>query len=102
MAEFGPPVGPDAGSLRPLVCVSNGNDTCPQPWFELMFNYLQEEFDKENVRVNDPFKGGYIISHHSAKLPWLQLEISRSDECSISRKREKVLNCLRKWCGAVS
>lgn len=100
MAEFGPPVGPDAGSLRPLVCLSNGNGTCPQPWFELMLSCFQGEFG-ESVKTNDPFKGGYITRHHSSKLPWMQLEISRSNDLSIAKKRERVLKCFRKWCNAV-
>jgi formiminoglutamase len=101
MAEFGPPIGPGSGQKRPMICVSNGGSNCPEPWFELMFDCLQEEFG-EKVKANDPFKGGYIIRNHSDKLPWLQLEISRSNDLSITRKREKILNCLQKWCHAVN
>jgi N-formylglutamate amidohydrolase len=32
MSASGPPVGPDPGQKRPLVCVSNADGTCPQEW----------------------------------------------------------------------
>ncbi len=100
MAEFGPPIGPGAGQKRPMICISNGGSNCPEPWFELMIHCFREEFG-EDVRANDPFKGGYIIRNHCSRLPWLQLELSRSADLPVTVKREKVLNCLRKWCASV-
>ena len=34
MAACGPPVGPDPGQQRPLICLSNATETIPKPWLE--------------------------------------------------------------------
>jgi len=101
MASSGPPVGPDHGSIRPMVCLSNADGTCPEEWFYLLADCLNEAFRCE-VSLNKPFKGGYIIRHHSREIPWLQLELSRDTSLSIEYKRNAVISSLKQWCRAVT
>ena len=94
MLALGPPVSPDPGAERPWVCLSNGDGTCPQEWID----GLQRSFAKllgGNVRVNDPFRGGYITRTHAAEMPWVQLELSRAPFLSNAEKRTLVLQALR-------
>jgi formiminoglutamase len=74
MAAVGPLIGPDAGEKRPLVCLSNGDGTCPDEWLHKLAESFQKVFPDEQVKINEPFKGGYIIRNHSAKIPWLHQE----------------------------
>lgn len=101
MASSGPPVGPDPGSTRPMVCLSNADGTCSEEWFSLLADCLSKAFDCE-VSLNKPFRGGYIIRHHSREIPWLQLELSRDTSLSIEYKRNAVISALKKWCRAVT
>ncbi len=93
MAAVGPPIGPMAGEERPQICLGNADGTCPREWFVLMRECLEVAFESE-VSLNQPFQGGYIIRHHSRELPWLQLELSRSDWISREEKRERLLQGL--------
>jgi len=86
MASIGPPVGPDTGEKRPAVCLSNAEGTCPEEWIRGMAEKLEEAF-KHEVRINHPFKGGYIIRSHAPELPWMQVELSRGGEMTPSDKR---------------
>jgi formiminoglutamase len=98
MAASGPPVGPDPGVERPWVCLSNADGTtCPQEWIESLKNCFEGVFGP-NVRINDPFKGGFITRSHAAELPWLQLELSRGPFMSNAEKRRAVLHGLTRWC----
>lgn len=101
MASSGPPVGPDPGSVRPMVCLSNADGTCPEEWFYLLADCLRESFGCE-VSLNKPFKGGYIIRHHSKEISWLQLELSRDPSLSIEYKRNAVISALKQWYRTVS
>lgn len=100
MASSGPPVGPDPGLVRPMVCLSNADGTCPEERFYLLADCLGEAFDCE-VSLNKPFRGGYIIRHHSGETPWVQLELSRDPSLSIEYKRNAVISALEKWCSTV-
>ena len=97
MAVVGPPIGPDAGAVRPLVCLSNSDGTSPDEWLNKLKESFKKVFPKEQVTINDPFKGGYIICTHSTKLPWLQIEISRTEHISNSEKRDGVIEALGVW-----
>ncbi len=97
MAAVGPPVGPDAGRMRPLVCISNADGTCPNEWLKKLTESFQKVFTQELVTINDPFKGGYIIRTHSTKLPWLQVELSRTEHISNREKRDGVIEALNDW-----
>ncbi|WP_096896008.1 N-formylglutamate amidohydrolase [Candidatus Scalindua japonica] len=101
MASAGPPVGPDHGSVRPMVCLSNADGTCHEEWFYLLADCLSETFCCE-VSLNKPFKGGYIIRRHSREISWLQLELSRNPSLSIEYKRNAVISALKKWCKTVT
>jgi formiminoglutamase len=97
MLAKGPPIGPGPGVERPWVCLSNGEDTCPQHWIESLQECFQEVF-KGPVTINDPFRGGYITRAHSAELPWVQLELSRAPFLDLAAKRQRVLTALANWC----
>jgi formiminoglutamase len=97
MAAVGPPVGPDTGHKRPAVCLSNADGTCPDEWIKVMAECFKETF-QENVKINDPFTGGYIIKSHSSELPWIQIELSRGDFMSESEKSVRLIEALKNFC----
>lgn len=101
MSSSGPPVGPDPGSVRPMVCLSNADGTCPEEWFLLLSDCLSKSFGCE-VSLNNPFRGGYIIRHHSKEMPWIQLELSRNPSLSVEYKRNAVISALKQWCRIVT
>lgn len=96
MAAAGPPVGPDPGTERPWVCLSNGDGTCPQDWIESLRECFQGQLSGP-VTINDPFRGGYITRAHSAEMPWIQIELSRAPFMPNEDKRQVVLAALRRW-----
>lgn len=97
MAEHGPPVGPDPGARRPLVCLSNADETCPDRWLEEMAECFRRAYH-EDVAINEPFKGGFIIRAHAHEMPWLQIELSRTPVFPDDEKRRRVLAALTEWC----
>ena len=100
MAAVGPPIGPDAGKKRPLVCLSNADGTCPDEWLDELANCFLKVFPHEQVKINEPFKGGYIIRTYSSDLPWLQIELSRTEHISNIQKRDGVIEALNSWYNA--
>jgi N-formylglutamate amidohydrolase len=97
MAAVGPPIGPDAGKERPLICLSNADGTCPDSWLNQIAACFEDAFQVE-VSLNSPFKGGHIIRSHAHELPWVQVELSRAPFLSIDQKRSYVLKALTEWC----
>lgn len=97
MAAKGPPVGPDPGIERPLICMSNADFTCPQEWITSLAECFEKVFETE-VSINKPFKGGYIIRSHASELPWVQIELSRAQHFSDEEKSSRVIEALSKWC----
>ncbi len=97
MVAEGPPISPDPGRTRPMVCLSDGEGACPRPWIEAMAACLAEAFDGD-VKINAPFKGGFITRQRYGDLPWMQLELSRSERLSNEQKRQGVLQALESWC----
>ena len=97
MAAVGPPIGPDAGKRRPLVCLSNADGTCPSKWLNTLAESFQKLFPDEQVKINEPFKGGYIIRTYSSGLPWLQIELSRTGHVTNAQKRDGVIEALIDW-----
>ena len=81
MAAEPPAVAPDA-TPRPLFCLSNGDGTtAPAALMDSLRGALAAAFDcaLDDVRLNDPFKGGHITRCHGAgPLPWIQVEMNRS------------------------
>lgn len=101
MASEGPPVGPDPGVERPRVCLSDvDGTTCPWDWMASLKQCFEESFGS-SVRVNDPFKGGFIIRSHAGELPWIQIELSRGPRMSNQDKKVAVLEALTRWCERV-
>lgn len=96
MAESGPPVAPDRGAARPLICLGDGNGAFPAQWTRSLVVCLENTFG-ERVAVNDPFSGGYITKFHGAEIPWAQLEFSRTGRISNHDKRDKLLAALDGW-----
>jgi N-formylglutamate deformylase len=101
MAAKGPPIGPDPGKERPLICLSNADGTCPQSWMEALVRCFEQVFEIE-VSINFPFAGGYIVRSHAAELPWVQLEFSRAPIFSTVEKQRRLLAALEKWCSSAS
>jgi N-formylglutamate amidohydrolase len=97
MAAKGPPVGPDPGQERPRVCLSHAGETCPDEWIESLRDCFEESIGGD-VRINEPFTGGFITRSHSREIPWVQLELSRAPFMSNDEKRKAVLQALRDWC----
>ncbi len=100
MPAVGPPVSPDPGKRRPAICLSNAHGTCPRKWIESLREILGEKFE-QNVSINDPFKGGYIIRRHAEELPWLQIELSQANYLSNSDKSEYLVAALTAWCKTI-
>ncbi len=99
MLSHAPPIGPDAGTPRPAICISNGGDdrgeeegepvSAPPDLVRALRDAMEREFSGmslpvaifgETVRINDPFRGGYTCRHHGlpGPLPWVQFEINRA------------------------
>ncbi len=98
MAAFGPPVGPDPGKTRPLICLSNGEgSTCPDKYLESLAECLKSVFANHKISINKPFKGGYITRSQSRHLPWLQLEFSRTEIITSIEKKSLLLTALENW-----
>jgi N-formylglutamate deformylase len=97
MAAEGPPVGPDCGARRPLVCLSNADRTCPADWLETLADCFRQAFDSDDVLINEPFRGGHIIRRHADALPWIQLELSRTSALSNASKAACVSKALVDW-----
>jgi len=100
MSAVGPPVGPDPGRKRPLVCLSNMDGTCPEAWIRSLANCFSEVF-REKVAINVPFRGGYIIRSHATEMAWVQIEISQTGAYSNTFKRNCVLEGLKRFCHTV-
>lgn len=83
------------GKRRPFICLSNRGDhdgnkvkgrrlTCPSEMIRSLRSFLREEFPEQadDITLNDPFLGGYIVRHHSRNLPWIQIELNRKSYLS--------------------
>lgn len=98
MAAHGPPVGPDPGAERPWICLSNADGaSCPDAWLALLGACFAEHFEGR-VKLNDPFRGGYITRRHGVELPWVQLEMSRAPFLPNDEKRARVMASLEVFC----
>ena len=100
MAAVGPPCSKDSDCQRPNICLSNAHGTCPKDWFDKIIHSFKESFNND-ISVNHPFKGGYIIRSHSSELPWVQVELSRAPFLKTGEKRERVLMALKLFCRMV-
>jgi formiminoglutamase len=82
MAATAPPVAPDAGESRPLFCLGTRDGvTCPPNLLAALREALAMAFEcgMSDIRLDDPFKGGYITRTHGVgRVPWVQVEMNRS------------------------
>lgn len=82
MAGMGPAISPDPGRQRPTICLGDLHGrTCSRVDIEELAECFCCAFSlpEEEVAINHPFSGGYIIRTYGAyDLPWVQVEISRS------------------------
>ena len=101
MAGYGPTIGPDPGMKRPEVCLGNGEgQSCPDEWMLILQSAFQSSFPGE-VKLNQPFSGGYITRHHGHEMPWVQLELSRGDFATPLQKSEWVYAALIEAVGEI-
>lgn len=81
MRAVAPAIAPDAGP-RPAFCLGNRRGaTAPDPLLRDLRACVAAAFDcpPSEVRLNDPFAGGYIVARHGTGcLPWVQVEMNRS------------------------
>ena len=54
----------------------------------------RDTVDGGDVRLNDPFKGGFITREHGREMPWLQIELSRAPIYTDVEKRDRVLDAI--------
>lgn len=96
MAAHGPPVGPDPGAERPLVCVGTGHGTTlPKPWIDTIVECLADAFDTQ-PSIDRPFSGGYIVRHYGAQMPYVLLELSRTSRVSVDDKSRAIVDAVSK------
>ena len=81
MASTAPIIAPDPGKKRPMFCIGNvGNFLCDLFTTQILAESIQRIFElaKENVTINNPFKGGYITKRFGNNpIPWIQIEMNR-------------------------
>ncbi len=91
MLDHAPFYNERCGKKRPFICLSNRGDrhgnqakgralTCPPEMIRSLACFLGEQFPehRQDITLNDPFIGGYIVQRHSSRLPWIQIELNRS------------------------
>ncbi len=82
MLPVGPPIGPDTGQPRPMICVGNARGrACPTELAERFAACLRAAFclEPHQVSLNQPFGGGYITRTYGGNpVPWLQVEMNRA------------------------
>jgi len=100
MVDVSPSIDPEPGTLRPAVCISNADGTCPDEWLMGLASAFEGSFGAE-VKINKPFTGGYIIRSHARELPWVQIEISRGSFMSDEEKAKCLIKALSEWCKKV-
>ncbi len=92
IAPVGPPQAPDPGERRPLFYIANRGDengegegtTAPVDLIIALKEALEQEFDSEErpegvelVKINSPYRGGYILERHgNGYTPWIQIGIN--------------------------
>ena len=96
MADIGPPISPDPGQKRPLVCLGNADGAFPFDWLRIMEDCFRQSF-QVGISLNQPFKGGYIIQAHASEMPWIQVEISRTNVLDNKQKQKMFLDAIRKF-----
>ncbi len=97
MVAEAPPIDDKPGKKRPDVCISNSFGTCPDEWMRILAIALKK-YLTDDVSINDPFGGGYIIRSHASEIPWIQIEMARRDFLDNSGKKEGLLSSMNELC----
>ncbi|MFN3241921.1 MAG: N-formylglutamate amidohydrolase [Planctomycetota bacterium] len=98
MSDVGPPIGPDPGVRRPAVCLGHvGGASCDRTWVERLRDAFAAHFGGD-VTIDEPFAGGYITRTHGQRMPWVQVELSRTTSPAYPEQRERVFAALSEWC----
>ena len=100
MGEFAPPDAPDPeGSSRPMICISDRNGlSANQVYVNRLTHWLQKAFEGYEVKVNSPFSGGYTLRAHSTEIPYIQIEVSRTQAISDLEKSARLVAALTSFC----
>lgn len=102
MAEFGPPLSPDPGTRRPMICLGDDHGrTCPAGWMKILYSSFEQQFPN-SVQINQPFAGGFITRNHGRHHPWVQLEVSRSQDLTNVEKKQRIVRALESFCDQVT
>jgi formiminoglutamase len=97
MAAVAPPIGPHFGTKRPEICLGNLHGrSFPEAWTTILLRTFRDVFPDVDVAVNEPFAGGYITRTHCVEIPWLQLEVSRSQFLPSDELRRRCILVLRR------
>ena len=83
MAPAAPVISPDgAHHARPAFCLSDWDGrTSSGEMIGILADCIAESFsiDRGNIRINDPFHGGYITrTYGNNPAPWIQVEMNRN------------------------
>jgi N-formylglutamate deformylase len=99
MAAEAPPIGPAPGTKRPEICIGNvQGQSFPASWTTLLHDSFQQAFAPFSVTLNEPFAGGYICQYHGREMPWVQLEVSRSEFLPHSDVKSRIIQALSTTC----
>lgn len=103
MAAEAPPISPTPGSKRPEICLGNlEGRSFPNAWTAILLESFRALFEGYSVTLNEPFAGGYITQRHCSELPWLQIEVSRSEFLPASKLRDRIVDALTVACEKVA
>jgi N-formylglutamate amidohydrolase len=103
MAAAGPPIGPDPDAQRPEICLGNvHNRSFPEAWTTILQRSFQDAFVGYRVTLNVPFAGGYITRTHGREMPWVQLEVSRSQFLPNALVKQRIITALSAACQALA
>ncbi len=97
MEAIGPPVGPDPGVERPLVCLGHGRGSCPERWLHELGACLAHHLSAD-VALNAPYAGGFITRSRPGEIPWVQIELSRAEWLSHAEKTAAIRRALSDFC----
>lgn len=102
MAAVAPPIGPNPGSARPEICLGDVDGlTFPTAWMDLLHTAVQKRFAGFQVTRNSPFRGGHITRLHGTEMPWVQIEVSRSEFLPAEEIRARLFDALAELCDHV-
>jgi formiminoglutamase len=97
MAAEGPPIGPDPGVERPLVCLGSGQGSCSEAELAELARCFEDHLGV-SVALNQPFSGGYITRSRPGGIRWAQIELSRAAWTTFEAKTRAIRAALGDFC----